>query len=220
MISVFSKKYPLPCKKWFWIAVVLCVCSSTQAEWQPAKGPLMTRWAQKVSPGNVHSEYPRPQMVREEWLSLNGLWEYAIRPKDEAQPKNFDGELLVPFPVESALSGVMKPVGEKNRLWYRRTFEIPHKWSGKRVLLHFGAVDWETMVWVNGKKIGEHRGGYDPFTFDVTDALKDSGPQEVVLSVWDPTDAGTQPRGKQVRNPRGIWYTAVTGIWQTVWLEP
>jgi len=207
-------------KKWFWIAVVLCVCSSTQAEWQPAKGPSMTQWAKGVSPDNVHPEYPRPQMVREDWLNLNGLWEYAIRPKDESQPNNFDGEILVPFPVESALSGVMKRVGEENRLWYRRTFEIPHKWSGKRVLLHFGAVDWETMVWINGKKIGEHRGGYDPFTFDVTDALKDSGLQEVVLSVWDPTDAGTQPRGKQVRKPRGIWYTAVTGIWQTVWLEP
>jgi hypothetical protein len=159
-------------------------------------------------------------MVRQDWLNLNGLWEYAILAKDAERPGSFDGQILVPFPVESALSGVMKPVGPGNRLWYRRTFEIPAKWSGKNVLLHFGAVDWEATVWVNGKELGTHRGGYDPFTFDITDALKDSGRQEIVLSVWDPTDAGSQPRGKQVRKPNGIWYTAVTGIWQTVWLEP
>jgi len=115
---------------------------------------------------------------------------------------------------------VMKKVGERNRLWYQRTFNIPRKWKGQRVLLHFGAVDWDTTVWVNGKELGSHRGGYDPFTFNVTDTLKKSGSQEIVLSVWDPTNAGSQPRGKQVKNPRGIWYTAVTGIWQTVWLEP
>jgi len=191
-----------------------------QAKWQPAKGPLITQWAKEVSPDNVHPEYPRPQMVREEWLNLNGLWEYAIRPKDDPQPKDFDGEILVPFPVESALSGVMKRVGPENHLWYQRIFEIPHDWSGKRVLLHFGAVDWESTVWINGKQIGTHRGGYDPFTFDITNALENAGKQEIVLSVWDPTDAGSQPRGKQVRNPRGIWYTPTTGIWQTVWLEP
>jgi len=180
----------------------------------------MTQWAKGVSPDNVHPEYPRPQMVREDWLNLNGLWEYTIRHKDESQPNNFDGEILVPFPVESALSGLMKPVGENNRLWYRRTFEIPNKWSGKRILLHFGAVDWESTICINGKEIGDHCGGYDPFTFDITDALNNSGKQEIIVSVWDPTDAGSQPRGKQVRKPRGIWYTAVTGIWQTVWLEP
>jgi len=202
---------------------VLCslfICSFIRADWQPAKGPLMTRWAKQVSPNNVHPEYPRPQMVRKNWLNLNGLWEYAIRQKDEGQPKKFDGQILVPFPVESALSGVMKPVGEKSRLWYRRTFEIPNKWADQRILLHFGAVDWDTTVWINGKEVGSHRGGYDPFTFDITDALNDKETQEVVLSVWDPTNAGYQPRGKQVSKPRGIWYTAVTGIWQTVWLEP
>ena len=180
----------------------------------------MTRWAKQVSPDNVHREYPRPQMVRKNWLNLNGLWEYAIRPKAEQQPKNFDGRILVPFPAESALSGVMKAVGEENRLWYRRTFEIPNRWKQKRILLHFGAVDWETTVWVNGRQVGSHRGGYDPFSFDITDALNDTAAQEIVLSVWDPTNAGYQPRGKQVKEPRGIWYTAVTGIWQTVWLEP
>jgi hypothetical protein len=205
---------------WVVISAVLMVCSSIQAEWKPADGPLMTQWAKEVSPNNAHPEYPRPQMVRKDWLNLNGLWEYAITTKDKSKPAKFDGQILVPFPIESALSGVMKPVGEKNRLWYRRTFRIPRKWKGQRLLLHFGAVDWDTTVWVNGKELGNHRGGYDPFTFDITDALKDTGKQEIILAVWDPTNAGSQPRGKQVKKPGGIWYTAVTGIWQTVWLEP
>jgi len=211
-----------------WHKLLLCaslfICSSAPANWQPAKGPLMTRWAQQVSPDNAHREYPRPQMERKEWLNLNGLWEYAIRPKDAPQPEKFDGDILVPFAAESALSGVGKVVGEQNRLWYRRTFEIPKKWTNSRIysriLLHFGAVDWDTTVWVNGKQVGTHRGGYDAFSFDITDALNKTGSQEIILSVWDPTDAGTQPRGKQVRKPNSIWYTAVTGIWQTVWLEP
>jgi len=185
-----------------------------------AKGRLLTRWAKSVSPDTVHREYPRPQMVRPEWLSLNGLWDCAITGKDDAQPREFDREILVPFPVESALSGVMQRAGREKQLWYRRTFEVPRKWSGQRLLLHFGAVDWETHVWVNGKQVGIHRGGYDPFTFDVTDALDESERQEIVVAVWDPTDEGTQPRGKQRNEPRGIWYTPATGIWQTVWLEP
>jgi beta-galactosidase/beta-glucuronidase len=225
MKSNSVEKWPFQNKEWLlWLLLglltTLFLCSSIRADWQLAKGPLMTRWAKQVSPDNVHPEYPRPQMVRKNWMNLNGLWEYAIRPKDQWQPDKFDGRILVPFPIESALSGVMKPVGEDNRLWYRRTFEAPKGWRGKRILLHFGAVDWDTTVWVNGKEIGSHRGGYDPFTFDITDALKEAGPQELVLSVWDPTNAGYQPRGKQVKRPGGIWYTAVTGIWQTVWLEP
>ncbi len=223
------------------VCTVLFVNSSVLAKWKPAEGPLMTRWAKDVSPSDAHSEYPRPQMVRKDWQNLNGLWEYAIVAKDAQQPEEFDGQILVPFPVESALSGVMKPVGENNRLWYRRAFEIPSKWKNQRVLLHFGAVDWETRVWVNGKEVGMyhgwgepfvfpaepgfiepgvHRGGYDSFTFDITDALMPSGAQQIVVSVWDPTNTGGQPRGKQVKKPGGIWYTAVTGIWQTVWLEP
>jgi len=185
-----------------------------------ANAKIMTKWAKEVSPDKVLLEYPRPQMVRKDWMNLNGLWEYAICPRDESCPKDFDGSILVPFCVESALSGVQKEVGQDNRLWYRRSFDVAKKWSNKRILLHFEAVDWETTVWVNNKQVGTHRGGYDPFTFDITDALKDTGSQEIVLSVWDPTNAGTQPRGKQVRRPRGIWYTAVTGIWQSVWLEP
>jgi Glycosyl hydrolases family 2, TIM barrel domain/Glycosyl hydrolases family 2/Glycosyl hydrolases family 2, sugar binding domain len=190
------------------------------ADWQPAQGPLQTRWAKDVSPENALPEYPRPQMVRKEWQNLNGLWEYAIRPKGEDRPEKFDGQILVPFPVESALSGVMKRVDEPNRLWYRRTFAIPKEWAGKNVLLHFGAVNWEATVRVNGNKLGDHRGGYDGFSFDITSALKPEGEQEIVVSAWNPIDAGTQPRGKQVRKPGGIFYTPTTGIWQTVWLEP
>jgi beta-galactosidase/beta-glucuronidase len=178
----------------------------------------MTRWAAAVDANNVHPEYPRPQMRRDAWLNLNGRWEYAIRPRDEGRPATFDGEILVPFPAESALSGVMKQVGESHRLWYRRQFDAPERPAGHRALLHFGAVDWHATVWINDVEVGEHKGGYTPFTFDITDVLVD-GEQEIVVSVWDPTDSGFQPRGKQVGEPRGIWYTAVTGIWQTVWLE-
>lgn len=209
------------------ILVVLACAAAVPAyaQWQPQEGPLKTRWTKEVTPDRVHPEYPRPQMVRPDWQSLNGLWDYAVRPKAEPRPAEFDGRILVPFPIESALSGVMKRVSEDERLWYRRTFEIPESWAGKKVLLHFGAVDWETTVWVNGKQFEPHRGGYDPFTLDITDALQGPGgsagdPHELVVAVWDPTDAGHQPRGKQVREPKGIWYTPTTGIWQSVWLEP
>jgi hypothetical protein len=206
------------------LAVVLLMMFSSlgRGEWEPKKAPLMTRWAKDVSPEKVHPEYPRPQMVREDWQNLNGLWEYAITAKDAGKPSGFEGEILVPFPIESALSGVMKRVAPDQRLWYRRSIELSERTrpeDGQRVLLHFGAVDWDTTVWVNGKEVGRHVGGYDPFTFDVTEALKSRGPQEIVLSVLDPTTAGTQPVGKQNLEPRGIWYTPTTGIWQTVWLE-
>ncbi|MCF7958945.1 MAG: glycoside hydrolase family 2 [Phycisphaerae bacterium] len=194
--------------------------SATSAAWQPADGPLMTRWAKEVSPQNALPEYPRPQMTRDNWLNLNGLWQYAICPKENAAPKSFDGDILVPYPAESALSGVMKPVGKDNRLWYKRQFTLPNKWKNQRVLLHFGAVDWETAVTINGQRVGFHRGGYDPFTFDITNELTPTGPQEIIVSVWDPTSDGHQPRGKQRNNPGGIFYTPVTGIWQTAWLEP
>jgi hypothetical protein len=203
------------------IVMALTLGAATAASaadvWQPAAGPLMTRWAKDVNPATPLPEYPRPQMVRKDWVNLNGLWDYAIAPKADAAPKEYQGKILVPFCVESALSGVMKPVGAANKLWYRRTFERPQITG--RLLLHFGAVDWETTVWVNGTVIGTHRGGYDPFTFDITDALKPNGAQELIVGVWDPTNDGTQPRGKQVKRPGGIYYTPVTGIWQTVWLE-
>jgi len=193
---------------------------SALPQWKATDNPIYTKWTESVTPDNVWQEYPRPQLVREKWLNLNGLWDYAIRPKDEGMPSTYDGKILVPFPVESALSGVKKPVGEKNRLWYRRFIQIPENWTEPRIILRFEAVDWETKVWVNGKYLGEHKGGYDHCAFDISPYLTKEGPQEVVVSVWDPIDSGTQPRGKQVKDPSGIWYTSVTGIWQTVWLEP
>ncbi len=203
-----------------WMGLCWSVAAAWAADWKPAQGPLLTRWAKQVSPDRAHPEYPRPQMVRPRWQNLNGLWDYAVGAREGDRPADFEGKILVPFPIESALSGVMKQVGPANRLWYRRTWELPGDWAGERILLHFGAVDWEATVWVNGTRVGSHRGGYDPFTFDVTKALKPQGPQEIVVAVWDPVDEGTQPRGKQVLKPRGIWYTSVTGIWRTVWLEP
>jgi beta-galactosidase/beta-glucuronidase len=203
----------------FIIAASSLAFSPSVQAWQPATGPLQTRWTKAVSPENAHPEYPRPQLVRKDWLNLNGVWGLEITTSD-AQPTVFPLEILVPFPVESALSGVMKPVSEKDRLWYRRTFVLPVGWIGRRVLLHFGAADFETTVFVNGRNVGKHRGGYDGFSFDITDALILIGENELVVSVWDPTDSGTQPRGKQVRKPNGIWYTSTSGIWQTVWLEP
>lgn len=187
--------------------------------WRPAPGPLLTRWTRSVDPQQVLPEYPRPQMVRNEWLNLNGLWEFAQAAEEEPPPlgRTLEQRIAVPFPVESALSGIMQ---RARRVWYRRTFELPDSWQGRRVLLHFGAVDWEANVWVNGTKVGSHRGGYDAFSFDITPHLKRAGTQEVVVGVFDPTSDGPQPRGKQVNEPQGIYYTPTTGIWQTVWLEP
>jgi hypothetical protein len=200
------------------VAAAFSVTGQTLA-WEPAKGPLATRWTRDVIPERAWPEYPRPQMVRPQWTNLNGLWSYAIRPQAETQPSTWDGEILVPFAVESASSGVMKPVQPDELLWYRRAFTAPALSVGGRLLLHFGAADWKCTVWVNGKEIGQHSGGYDPFTFDITDALRE-GENEIVVAVSDPTDTGNQPRGKQVLRPQGIMYTAVTGMWQTVWLEP
>ena len=185
----------------------------------PLPGHIATRWAQDVTPENAWLEYPRPQMARPEWLNLNGRWDYAVQPKEAPPPEHYEGQILVPFPIESALSGVKRPLQPDQQLWYRRTFTVPAGWRGRRVLLHFGAVDWEATVWVNCQPIGAHRGGYLPFNFDITPSLHD-GPNELVVAVWDPTDAFWQQRGKQVLKPRSIWYTAVSGIWQTVWLEP
>ena len=196
------------------------ITMSVSGQWQPAGDRMKTKWADMIDTNNVLPEYPRPLMERRDWLNLNGLWDYAIKPAGEKEPTQFDGQILVPFAVESSLSGVQKTVGESNELWYKRTFTVPSAWRGRNVLLHFGAVDWKTEVFINDIKIGEHTGGYNPFYFDITPYLAGSGAQKLVVKVWDGTDAGFQPRGKQVRNPHGIWYTAVTGIWQTVWLEP
>lgn len=189
------------------------------AQWKPAGDKIRTFWAEKVDVNNVLPEYPRPIMERSEWSNLNGLWNYTIQPLGKGIPTSFDGEILVPFAIESSLSGVGRILGENKNLWYQRSFIIPSKWKGKKILLHFGAVDWKTEVWVNNIKVGEHTGGFTPFSFDITQAL-DGSKNTLVVKVWDPTDKGTQPRGKQVSQPRGIWYTPVSGIWQTVWLEP
>ncbi len=199
--------------------VLLMACVSLQAQWQPAGDKLKTKWASQIDVNNVWVEYPRPIMERGDWLNLNGLWKYAIQPVDKQKPTSFEGDILVPFAIESSLSGVQKRVGKENELWYQREFTIPSKWKNSKVLLHFGAVDWKADVWVNDVKVGQHIGGYTPFSFDITPALA-SGSNTLVVKVWDPTDEGYQPRGKQVNNPHGIWYTPVTGIWQTVWLEP
>lgn len=181
---------------------------------------LRTRWARDVNPAHPLPEYPRPQMARRAWENLNGRWQYAIRDSGGGAPTTWDGTIVVPFPLESQLGGVARPLTETQRLWYRRTFRAPRVPRGGRLLLHFGAVDWDARVFVNGTQVGEHRGGYDPFTVDVTDALRGGGDQELVVGVWDPSDKGPQPRGKQVQKPHSIWYTANSGIWQTVWLEP
>lgn len=187
--------------------------------WEPVGGKITTSWTEAVNPDAALPEYPRPQMVRDEWLNLNGLWDYAIRPIGDADAGAYEGKILVPFAIESALSGVGKTVGKENVLLYRQLVTLPQKFRNKKVLLHFGAVDWKCDVSVNGVSVGSHSGGYDPFYFDITPALKRSGQQEIKITVWDPTDEGPQPRGKQVRVPKSIWYTSVTGIWQTVWLE-
>ena len=200
---------------------LLCLFTVTlfAADWKPADVPIKTRWAKDVSPEKVWPEYPRPQMVRKDnWINLNGLWRYGISEKGK-EPASRDGEILVPFCIESSLSGVGKRVNPDQALWYQRSFKKPDL-KGGRLLLHFGAVDWHCKVMINeSHQVGEHKGGFDPFTFDITDALNDGERQQIDVWVWDPTDAGSQPVGKQIRNPHGIWYTPVTGIWQTVWLE-
>lgn len=205
------------------LAVLLLLISHrlhAQQTWSIVSGKITTPWAEKVNPANPLPEYPRPQFVRNNnWVNLNGSWEYAILPKSEQSiPAVTQGKILVPFAVESALSGVGKTVGKDSVLWYKRTVSIASA-NNKNVLLHFGAVDWECTVFVNGKEVGTHKGGYDPFSFDITAALKKGSKQDIAVRVWDPSDDGPQPRGKQVKNPHGIWYTPVTGIWQTVWAE-
>ncbi len=187
--------------------------------WSLKQAPLMTRWASQVDPNNPLPEYPRPQLVRTNWLNLNGVWQFQRGYSSDAVPigNNLSGDILVPFPIESAISGVMQHF---DRAWYRRTFTIPPGWSGKQIMLNFGAVDWESQVYINGQSVGIHKGGFDAFSYNITPYLSGSGAQELIVRVYDPTDSGGQSRGKQVNNPSGIWYTPATGIWQTVWLEP
>ena len=200
---------------------LLLSCAENETiTWKPAGDKIMTEWGENIDPNNVLPEYPRPQLVRGEWINLNGLWDYAIKPANEEMPEIFDGKILVPFAVESALSGVGKSVGEDDALWYSREFKLPKEWKNSRIRLNFGAVDWKAEVYVDDKFVGEHKGGYAPFAFDITDSLSKKKTHKLVVKVTDGTDSAFQPRGKQVANPNGIWYTAVTGIWQTVWMEP
>lgn len=188
-------------------------------KWKPAQGNILTRWAEKIDPCNVLPEYPRPQMKRVNWMNLDGLWDYVIKPDKEDIPSDFEGKILVPYPLESSLSGVKKPLQPNEKLWYRRSFTVCDEWKKDRLLLHFGAVDWKAEVWINKLKVGEHTGGYYPFTLEITEFIKEEE-NEIVVAVWDPTDTYGQERGKQVLKPEGMFYTPVSGIWQTVWIEP
>src|SRR3712207_5933720 len=212
-------------------AVVGVACTLTAAAqpsdddsgWQMRQPRLTTPWTDQVSPGNALPEYPRPQLTRVRWQTLNGVWQFAGAAAAEVPPVGEDlaERILVPYPTESALSGIQR---HEDHMWYRRTFEVPASWqvgNGQRLRLHFGAVDHAATVWVNGTEVAEHTGGYTAFSVDVTDALAPSGPQEIVVGVEDRTDATWQPVGKQRNVPdRGIFYTGSSGIWQTVWMEP
>ena len=208
----------------FFAILFSCITLASVAQnssWHIAGDHIKSPWADSVNPNNVLPDYPRPQLQRANWTNLNGLWQFAILPK-EAQstiPTIFQGNILVPFAVESALSGVAKTVGKDSVLWYKRSLTLPANASGKNILLHFGAIDWRSEIYLNGAKIYTHEGGYDPFTVDITSAIKKGAKQDIAICVWDPTNDGPQPHGKQVVNPEGIWYTPVTGIWQTAWME-
>lgn len=202
------------------ISGIMTCCHREKApEWRPAENPIYTVWGEKLDPSAPWPEYPRPALARDEWMNLNGLWDYAICPKDADRPEP-QGKILVPFPVESALSGVRERVNDSLALWYSRDFVLPKQWKDKRIIINFEASDWETTVWVNDKMATVHRGGYDPFWCDITNLLDGRKKHTLVVRVTDPTDSGPQPRGKQVTKPGGIWYTPTSGIWQTVWLEP
>lgn len=204
---------------------ILALClgigiSSASAQWKMVEGKPASPWAKEVNAEKPLNEYPRPQLMRSHWQNLNGLWDFAIiGGKLETLPESYEGKILVPYAVESALSGVGRTVGQDSTLWYKKEIEIEKSIREKEVILHFGAVDWKMELYVNGTKVGDHEGGYDPFSFNITPYLKKGLKQEITVGVWDPTDKGPQPNGKQVHNPHGIWYTPVTGIWQTVWLE-
>jgi beta-galactosidase/beta-glucuronidase len=198
---------------------VSCKPAQPQAEWKPAGDKIMTTWGENLDPANVHPEYPRPQLVRADWMNLNGLWQLDVADKGTGENSVYSGPILVPFAVESALSGVGVTVGKEREMVYTRTFKVPFKWRGDRVMLNFGAVDWQADVYVNDIPVGNHTGGYTPFSMDITDAL-DGRTNTLTVKVWDPTDDSFQPRGKQINKPEGIWYTPVSGIWQTVWMEP
>jgi hypothetical protein len=199
-------------------AVAAIAPAADAAVWQPKTPPLTTPWTSQVSPTNALPDYPRPQLVRADWQNLNGVWEFTGASSINTPPvgQTLPEGVLVPYPIESGLSGIQR---HQDYMFYRRTFTVPSTWNGRRVLVNFGAVTWETRVWVNGTQVGTHTGGYDAFSFDITGALR-AGNNEIIVGAYSPVDGSRFPIGKQRRNPSGIWYTASSGIWQTVWLEP
>lgn len=206
------------------LAVITMVNTPANAaeSWQRQRPPLSTPWTQFVGPNNALPEYPRPQMVRQRWLNLNGVWGYTGRSSQNALTKpptdqEYNQRILVPYPTESALSGIER---HDDQMWYRKQFELPGTWRGQRVLLHFGAVDQIATVWVNNQKVAYHEGGYTEFDADITHALHWSGTQEITVRVEDRNEANPFPVGKQRNHPEGLFYTGASGIWQTVWLEP
>ena len=200
------------------VAAGVCATAHAADAWQQKNPPLSTPWTQSVDPTNVLPEYPRPQMARTRWLNLNGGWDYLASAVDTPPaPGAYRERILVPYPTESALSGIQR---HDDQMWYRKVFKIPHDWGGQRILLHFGAVDQVATVWVNGKQVARHEGGYTSFTADITDALVPSHTQDIAVKVTDRNDAAGFPLGKQRNSPHGLTYTGASGIWQTVWLEP
>ncbi|MEU0045035.1 AbfB domain-containing protein [Streptomyces werraensis] len=201
--------------------------TAAPAAWTPKPAPMTTPWTNQVPVDNPLPEYPRPQLTRPDWANLNGIWDFAVTSANADRPAAFPEQIRVPFVAESALSGIQRRITQNDKLWYKRTFTVPSGWDGRRVQLHFGASDWRTTVWVNDRQAGAvHDGGYDSFSHDITDLLNRGGVNTVVVSVWDPTQTGSQAVGKQRLNDvqphpgGGIFYTAASGIWQTVWLEP
>jgi len=187
--------------------------------WAPKGNKIKTKWGINLDINNIWNEYPRPQLERKDWINLNGPWLYSITEEWSNKPSKADGIILIPFPIESSLSGVMKNITKEDIIWYEKDIEIPLNWSDKNILLNFGAVDWKCIIYINDIKVGEHTGGFSAFNFDITNYLR-KGINKLIVKVIDPTNQGYQPRGKQVLNPKQIYYTAISGIWQTVWLEP
>jgi Concanavalin A-like lectin/glucanases superfamily/Glycosyl hydrolases family 2, sugar binding domain/Glycosyl hydrolases family 2/Glycosyl hydrolases family 2, TIM barrel domain len=197
--------------------MVLLAASRVQA-WQMKQATLMTQWASQVDTNAPLPEYPRPQMVRTDWMNLNGIWQFQAGATNDPVPTNqtLSGQILVPYPMESAISGVME---YHEFSWYRRLFSVPPAWNGRRIILHLDAVNWQSQVYINGQSVGSHAGGYDPASYDITPYLN-GGTNELIVQVYSPEDNGGEPRGKQTLYPGGIMYTSSSGIWQPVWLEP